>query len=207
MRDEISSPRYSSIGGTSSENDPKFARAMVLHPETVGHAALSLDAVLECHALQVALPVVGPGVIEAAEVLLALAVVVQTDQCAAMRAAVLEGVDLAIGVAGDDHRRVAHLRGAEIAGLRNLHFKRKVMPARSPEDELLFRRVGRFGLEHPVGHACQPFPRPGLPSVRDLLMLRHDRTPLLAGSVDFRNPKCSVIEHIALIRTDLTVSK
>jgi len=124
-----------------------------------------------------------------------------------MRAAVLESVDLAIGVAGDDHRRVADLRGAEIAGLRDLHFKRKIVPARSLEDELLLRLVGRFGLKHPVGHACQPFLQPGLPTVRDLLTLRHDQTPLLAGPVDFRNPKCSVIEHIALLRTDLTVSK
>src|SRR5580700_6757765 len=94
--------------------DPQLARAMLLHPETVGHAALAFHPILERDAPEVALPVVGPCVIDAAEVLFALAVVVQTDQCAAMRAAVLESVDLAVAVAGDDHRRVANLGGAEI---------------------------------------------------------------------------------------------
>src|SRR5580704_14877874 len=159
---------------------------MLFHPETVGHAALSLHAILERYALQVALPVVGPCVIDAAEILLALAVVVQTDQCAAMRAAVLERVDLAVAVAGDEHRRVANLGGAEIAGLRHLHFKRKVMPARPLKNQLLLGLVGLVGLEHPVGYARQSIPRPDLPGgfVRHLLTLRHNRTALLPGLVD-----------------------
>src|ERR1700742_2979209 len=103
---------------------------MLLHLETLGHAALALDAVLEGDAAQVALPVISPGVIDAAEILFALAVIVQTDERAAMGAAVLERIDLAIIVAGDDDRGFADLGDAEIAGLRQFHLERQIMPAR-----------------------------------------------------------------------------
>ena len=64
MRDRISSPRYSSIGGTSSEKaaedqaadrrNAELARTVILHAEALGHAAFALDAVLEGDADQVA---------------------------------------------------------------------------------------------------------------------------------------------------------
>ena len=45
---------------------------------------------------EVALPIIGPGVIDAAEILFALALRVEADQCAAMGAAIFEGIDLAV---------------------------------------------------------------------------------------------------------------
>src|ERR1700744_3099545 len=95
--------------------DPQLARAVLLHPKTLGHAALTLDAVLEGDAAQIALPVVGPGVIDATEILFALAVSVEADQRAAMRAAVFEGVDLAVIVPDHHDRGLADLGGAEVA--------------------------------------------------------------------------------------------
>src|SRR6202000_1791467 len=103
------------------DGDTQFARAMLLHAEALGHAALALDAILEGDAAQIALPVIGPGVIDAAEILFALAVIVETDQRAAMGATVLERIDLAVIVAGDDDRGLANLGGAEVAGLRQFH--------------------------------------------------------------------------------------
>jgi len=159
----------------------QLARAMRLHPEALGHAALSLHAILERHALQVALPVVGPCVIDAAEILLALAVVVQTDQCAAMRAAVLEGIDLSVAVAGDDDGRIANRGGAEIAWLRQLHFKREVVPARPLKNQLLLGLVGLVGLEHPVGYPRQSGLPGGQPWRRHTVLPRW-RSPAAASA-------------------------
>src|ERR1700748_1635467 len=96
------------------DSDAQLARAVLFHAEALGHAALALDAILERDAAQIALPVIGPGVVDAAEILFALAVIIETDQRAAMRATVLERIDLAVIVAGDDDRGLAHLGGAEV---------------------------------------------------------------------------------------------
>src|ERR1700744_2955277 len=105
-------------------SDTQLERAVLLHAEALGHAALALDAILERDAAEVALPVVGPGVVDAAEILFALAVIVETDQRAAMGAAVLERIDLAVIVTGDHDRGVANLGGTEVAGLRQFHLER-----------------------------------------------------------------------------------
>jgi len=65
----------------------------------IGHTALSFDAVLDATP-QVTLPVVGPGVIDAAEGLLALPWLSNRSMRRDARKSVLESVDLAIGVAG-----------------------------------------------------------------------------------------------------------
>src|ERR1700748_3796232 len=119
------------------DSDAQLARAVLFHAEALGHAALALDAILEGDAAEIALPVIGPGVVDAAEILCALAVIVETDQRATMGAAVLERIDLAVIVTGDHDRGVANLGGAEVAGLRQFHLKRQVMPGRPLEDPLL----------------------------------------------------------------------
>ena len=101
---------------------------MLFHAEARRHSALALDAILERNAHQVALQVVGPCVIDAAEVLFAGAVIVEANQCAAMRAAVLESVDFAVAVAGDDHRSVTDESGAKIARIGYLGFKAEIIP-------------------------------------------------------------------------------
>ena len=158
------------------QRDPQLAGAMILHAERIGHAALPLHAILERHSGQVALPVIGPGVIDAAEILFAFALRIQTDQRAAMRAAVLKGIDLAIRVARDDHRRIADFRGAKITGLRQFHLERQIVPARTMEDALLLRPIGLLGLEHPIRHPRQPLggPRLLMTLLRDRLLFGHD---------------------------------
>src|SRR5258708_12403254 len=103
--------------------DPEFPRTVFLHPESIGHSALPLHAVLERNALEVALPVVGPGMIDATEVLLALAVGIQTDPRTSMGTPIFEGVDLAIRITRDDDRGLADLGGTEVAGLGKFNFQ------------------------------------------------------------------------------------
>src|SRR5260370_27428044 len=107
--------------------DPEFPRTVFLHPESIGHSALPLHAVLERNALEVALPVVGPGMIDATEVLLALAVGIQTDQRTSMGTPIFEGVDLTIRLTRGDNRCRAELGCTEVAGLGKFTFEGKVV--------------------------------------------------------------------------------
>src|ERR1700761_2162933 len=110
------------------DSDAQLARAVLFHAEALGHAALALDAILEGDAAEIALPVIGPGVVDAAEILFALAVIVEADQRAAMGAAVLERIDLAVIVARDDDGGLADLGDPKISGLGQFHFKCQIMP-------------------------------------------------------------------------------
>src|SRR4030088_2256469 len=98
---------------------------MIFHAEGIGHSPLALYAVLKRNPLQIALPVVSPGMVDATEILFSFAVGVETDESATMRAPILECIYLAIIVPGDDDRSVADLRGAKIAGLRQFDLKRQ----------------------------------------------------------------------------------
>ena len=95
------------------DRDAQLARIVLLHAEAVGHPAFALDPVFEGDARQVALRVVGPGMIDAGKILLSLAVRVEADQRASVRAAVLENIDFAIVIARDNDGRIAHLRRTE----------------------------------------------------------------------------------------------
>ena len=104
---------------------------------------------------QVAAQVVAPGVIDALEVL-RRAAVFQADQRAAMRAAVLEGAQLAVFGARDDDRHAADEGGAVVADVGELGLQAEEVPDRAFEDALL------LGAQHvvlgvdPVGHAGEP---------------------------------------------------
>ena len=74
--------------------DAQLARAVVGAAERLRHAALAGDAVLEGDRVEVAFQVVVPGVIDAGEVA-RIAAAIERDQRPAVRAAVLECVDLA----------------------------------------------------------------------------------------------------------------
>ena len=74
---------------------------MILHAEGIGHAALPLDPILERHSGQVALPVIGPGVIDAAEIL-GVAALLECDQGATMRTAVFKAIELTVRIPRDD---------------------------------------------------------------------------------------------------------
>ena len=109
----------------------QLARADGAHVEILRHAALAVHAVAERDRHQVAAQVVAPGVIDAGEIL-GRAAVVQADQRAAMRAAVLERVHRAVLAAHDDHRHLAHEGGAEVAGVGDVHFQAQEIPHRLP---------------------------------------------------------------------------
>src|ERR1700689_3506221 len=89
------------VVGKAAEHDPerfgkaKLARIVPFHAKRGRHPAFALDAILERDALEVALPVIGPCMIDAAEIL-GIAARLQRDQGAAMGAAVLECVKLAV---------------------------------------------------------------------------------------------------------------
>src|SRR4029434_7921033 len=89
---------------------PELSRPVLGLAEGLGHAAQATDALLEGDAEEVAPQIVAPRVIDALEVL-AVAPIVEGDQRPAVRAPVLEGVDLAVLAADHDDRHLAHERG------------------------------------------------------------------------------------------------
>ena len=124
----------------------QLARRVVLFAKRLGHTAFAMEALLEGHALERALQVIGPGVVDAGEALGRFTLVIKADQGAAMGAAVLEGVDLARPIAGDHHRRVAHKGGAPVAGVRHIGLKAQEAPGRSLKNPLLLLRIDIFRL-------------------------------------------------------------
>src|SRR3954453_3690343 len=81
-----------------------------------GHAALPLDAVLERDLGQIAFEIVAPAVINAGD-FLAVSLVRQEQQIAAMGAAVDGGVDSAVRPAREYNRHLADPRRDPVAGL------------------------------------------------------------------------------------------
>ena len=111
-------------------------QTMLLGIEVGGIAAHARHAAAVGHADQLAARVVGPLVIDAS-VLAGVAARLALHRGAAMGAAVDEGVQAAVLGAADDDRRVAHERGLEVAGLRQLGLERDVVPDGPAEDRLL----------------------------------------------------------------------
>jgi hypothetical protein len=107
--------------------------------KSFGHAAQAVDAALEGDALEVAAEVVAPGVVDALEVVLDVAAVVEGDQRAAMGAAVLEAVDRAVGVAHDDDRHVADLVGAVVALVGDVGLEADEVPGRASNRRCISR--------------------------------------------------------------------
>lgn len=132
----------------------QLARAVLFHAERRRHAAIALDAILESDAGQIALQVVTPGVIHAGEVF-GFTTVLQGKEGATMRAAILEGVEFAVAVAGHDNRGLANETGLKVAGLGNLSLEAKIIPVRPLEQPRLFILVHSSALKSPVGHTGQ----------------------------------------------------
>ena len=137
----------------------KLARRVPLGCRVRRHAALAGDAAPERDTGQVAGKVVGPVVIDAGE-FLALAMRGETEQRPAMGAAILERVQLAVGIARHHDRHVAEVGGAERVGARQLGLEAEKIPGVAAKDALLFLRVEiRVGID-PVRHAGQAFAGP-----------------------------------------------
>src|SRR3954463_3668600 len=99
--------------------NPELLGSLALGLRIRRHAALAGDAFAKRDVQQVAGVVVGPVVVDAREAL-GLAARLHADQRAAVRAAVLEGMDPAGGVARHDHRHLAEEGGDEALRLRDL---------------------------------------------------------------------------------------
>ena len=112
--------KFRSVRGQRAEHhaaergDAQLARAVFGHVEVGRHAAFAIHTAGERDRAQVAAQIVAPGVIDALEVLPA-AGIVQADQRAAMRAAVLEGRELAVLGARHHHGHAADKGGAVVA--------------------------------------------------------------------------------------------
>src|SRR5499425_2325845 len=139
---------------------PKLARAVGGLGERWRHAPSSVRALLEGDAGEVALQIVRPRVVHALEVL-GRPSVVEGDEGAAMRAAILEGADGAVGRAHHDHGHLADEGGAEVTGLREIRLEADEAPRRPLEDAAELRAVVRLVLVEPVGNARQAIIRPG----------------------------------------------
>src|SRR5262249_56025105 len=96
--------------------------------------------VLEGDGGEVALQIVGPRVVHALEVL-GRAPVVERDEGAAMRAAILEGADRAVGRAHHDHGHLPDESGAEVTRLREIRLQANEAPRRPLEDAAKLRAV------------------------------------------------------------------
>lgn len=116
-------PREAAEHEAVHESGAQLARTVILHAERRRHAALAFDAVLERDAGKVAFQVVCPSVIDAAESFFVRAAIVEADERATMRAAVLKRADLAARIASNDDRSVTDERGAEITRFGQLHLK------------------------------------------------------------------------------------
>src|SRR5215467_6071872 len=139
---------------------PELARAVGGLGERWRHAPSSVRALLEGDAGEVALQVVRPRVVHALEVL-GRPSVVEGDEGAAMRAAILEGPDGTVGRAYHDHGHLAHEGGTEVTGLREIRLQAHEAPRRPLEDAAELRAVVRLVLVEPVGNARQAIVRPG----------------------------------------------
>ncbi len=120
--------------------DAQPRQIVVVLVELGRHSALPLDPALKGDAGQFAPEIVGPAVIDAFD-LFDVALALDAQQIAAMGAAVGEGVNAALGVAGDDHRGLADRRRHVIARARDLGRETQIAPGRPLEDPLLLDPV------------------------------------------------------------------
>src|SRR5215475_5887436 len=139
--------------------DAQFLEAVLFEAETRRHAALAGDAAAKGDAIEVALEIVTPGMVDAGQVV-GMAASLQADEVAAMSAAVNHRVDLAVVPAGDDDRRLPEKRRQVVAGLRQLAAECEVLPGGPEKDAVKLGAIDVGIGEHPVRHACVAFGRP-----------------------------------------------
>ena len=137
----------------------ELARSVRLGTSLRRHAALAAQPLAEGDAGEVAAKIVAPIVIDADNVARFPALVEQ-EQRSAMRAAVLEGVQVAVLVARHHHRHRAEARAAIGVGTFQLGFQAEEIPGRPAEDAFLLLLVDRRVRIDPIGHAREPFGRP-----------------------------------------------
>ena len=122
--------------------NPQHLETMLGQLEAFRHATLAADAASERHTLQLATQIVGPLVIHTFE-MRRIAAQLATHQRAAMRAAVLQHIHTAFGIASDDDRGITDEGRFKITRLRNLTFKADKTPHGPAKYRGLFARVER----------------------------------------------------------------
>lgn len=111
------------------------------------HATRAFDAFFERHAGEVPLQVVAPGVVDTLKAL-DTARLLQSDQGATVRAAILEGIDFPIGVLDHDHGRLAHEGRAVASRLWQVDVQAHIIPGRAVEHALvLLARHSRVAVD------------------------------------------------------------
>ena len=131
---------------------PELVEAVLLELEVGRHAAVDLaflaHAAAKRHALQVALERIVPLVVRAGEIA-PVALALAAEAHAAVGADVLDDVDSAFEVAGQDHRALADDAEAEVAGVRDLGLEADVAPVLAVEEALQLEAVQRLaGVAH-----------------------------------------------------------
>ncbi|MNV46997.1 hypothetical protein D3C71_1388480 [compost metagenome] len=139
--------------------DAQLVQAVVLGVEVRRHAALTLDAATEGHALQVAVQRIGPLVI-GADQLLGVAGAGLAELDALVGAAVLDDRDLVLARTDHDAGFLAQGRRLPVADLGQLALQTDIEPVRSVPDLLQFLGVDRGVRIDPVGHGGVDVGRP-----------------------------------------------
>ena len=155
------------IGGERAEHravdgaDAQRAQAVRAHVEAGVEPALAAHAAAERDRGQAAVEPVTPLMINA-DMLARSAAQFAPHQCAAMGAAVDEGLDQPVVVAIDDDRGLAEIGGAEIAGVGDFGLEREKAPGRPAEDRLLLAGVDFGVVIEAVRHPAIVMRRPDL---------------------------------------------
>ncbi|MNZ99968.1 hypothetical protein D3C78_1193130 [compost metagenome] len=139
--------------------DAQLVQAVVLGVEVRRHAALTLDAATEGHALQVAVQRIGPLVI-GADQLLGVSGAGLAELDALVGAAVLDDRDLVLARADHDAGLFAERGGFPVADLGEFALQTDIEPVRPVPDLLQFLGVDRGVRIDPVGHGGVDVGRP-----------------------------------------------
>src|SRR3981189_971750 len=160
----ISGPRYCSIGGAfwpavANTSPARTSTRSCRGPCWSGLQSAGMPPLPPPAARELAGEVIGPIVIDADD-LACLAALLEAQERAAMRAAVLEGVDFPVPVARHHHRHVAEVRRAKRLGPRQLRFQAQECPGVAAEYARLLLGVKlAIGID-PVGDPGEPLGRP-----------------------------------------------
>jgi hypothetical protein len=132
---------------------------VVFETEACRHPALAGDAAAKRDAIEIAFEVVAPRMISAGKIV-GMPPPLQTDEIAAMGAAVDHGVQRAVITAGDDDRCLAEERCQVIAGFRQFTGEGQELPGRSEEDAGQLLAIDIRISEHLVGDTRIALGRP-----------------------------------------------
>src|SRR5208282_5952105 len=127
------------LGGEGAEDevaeriDAQFLQTVLLEAEARRHPALPGPPAAEGDTVEVACEIIAPGVVDAGQVV-GMAAPLETNEVAAMRAAVDHRMDLAVLPAGDDDWGLAEKGRQVIARLRQLAGECQILPGRPEKD-------------------------------------------------------------------------